>query len=295
MDELMSDIEKGGYARMGKPSVKKWIWKESSVFLVATFSVTWLLWLGAYLNSAPISARLVMGGTAVPSALGLIFTAVFGGKSELKALLYSALRLKAPGIWWLYGVLLFPAVLLCVWVVFAAAGGILPPEQFPIWFLPLAFLYIFTCMGPLGEELGWRGFLLKRVLPQWGVLKSGLILGLIWSAWHLPLFLIPGTIQQEIGKMGFLVAVCGYFLYTTCISLLITILYARTEGNLLLCMVFHTVCNMSLGVAPIILIKTGAAILLIILIVTTILIVKVTEGKHGGLLAPNREGLPYGD
>ncbi len=266
---------------LGKPTIKKQIWKETAAFLGATFGVTWLLWFGAYFKFAPDFVPLTMLGTAVPSVMGLIFTAVFGGKLEYKALLRSSLRFHAPRIWWFYTVLTFPVVLLCASGVLAATGGSLPSAQFPIWFLPLAFFYIFTCMGPLGEELGWRGFLLKRLLPQWGIGRTGLTLGLVWSAWHLPLFLISGTIQYELAKMGLLIVISGYFLYTICISLLITILYTRTNGNLLLCMVFHTICNLSLGVAPIIMTKGGAAILLIILIFATAFILKTAVGKHG--------------
>ena len=41
----------------------------------------------------------------------------------------------------------------------------------------------------MGEELGWRGFLLRKLLPlgQWPAL---LISGVIWGIWHLPLVLM---------------------------------------------------------------------------------------------------------
>jgi len=275
------------------PALDKRIRKQSAAFLGATFGVTWLLWFGASFAFMPNPTPLIMFGTAVPSAMGLIFSAAFGGKAEFKRLLRSTLQCKAPRIWWFYTVLLFPSVLLCACVVFVVMGGALPPAQFPIWSLPVAFFYIFICMGPLGEEMGWRGFLLRHFLPIWGVIRSGLILGLIWSAWHIPLFLIPGTIQHELAKMGIFIAAFGYFLYTTCISLLISLLYARTEGNLLLCMIFHTICNLSLGAAPIILIKTGAAVLLVTLIFITVFILTVAAGKHRKPSAP--KGAPYGE
>lgn len=235
---------------------------------------------------APASGLLTMLGTAVPSALGLVFAYAFGGKLELQRLVRSALRVKASGIGWLYAALLFPAILLCACVVFAATGGVVPPAQFPLWFLPMAFVYLFACMGPLGEEFGWRGFLLKRLLPGWGLVKAGLVLGLVWAVWHLPLFWLPGTVQQELAKMGHLPAISGYFLYTLCISALMSVLYVGTEGNLLLCMVFHTVCNLSLGVAPVILVQSGAAILLGILIVVTAIVWTVSgrwrKGQSSG-------------
>jgi membrane protease YdiL (CAAX protease family) len=46
--------------------------------------------------------------------------------------------------------------------------------------------------GPLFEEPGWRGFALPRLEAQFGPLPAALLLGTIWAAWHLPLFLYPG-------------------------------------------------------------------------------------------------------
>lgn len=257
--------------------------KEAAAFVAAAFGVAWLLWLGAYIFPAPASQGLVRLGTAAPSVMGLIFTAAFGGRPALRALLRAALRFRALRKLWLYAVCLFPGILLCALALYGAAGGALPAEEaLPLWALPLAFLYIFACMGPLGEELGWRGFLLGRFLSRWGLAKSGFLLGLVWSAWHLPLFVIPGTIQSRLAELGLLLAVPGYFVYTVCICLLMTVLYVRSGGNLLLCMVFHTVCNLSLGAAPIILNKGGAAALLGVLIPVTVFVLRAERGKRPG-------------
>lgn len=47
-----------------------------------------------------------------------------------------------------------------------------------------------SCTSALGEELGWRGFLvpqLAKIMPFGGV---GLASGIIWSLWHYPLILL---------------------------------------------------------------------------------------------------------
>ena len=52
-------------------------------------------------------------------------------------------------------------------------------------------LVIFTLPLSLGEELGWRGYLLPRLLSV-GRARALLLVGLVWAAWHLPLiFLTP--------------------------------------------------------------------------------------------------------
>lgn len=56
----------------------------------------------------------------------------------------------------------------------------------------------------LGEEIGWRGFLLPRLMPL-GKFGAYLLLGVIWMLWHLPLllvgFFIPGNIPAAIFLM----------------------------------------------------------------------------------------------
>jgi uncharacterized protein len=68
-------------------------------------------------------------------------------------------------------------------------------------FLPLLIL------GPLSEEIGWRGYALERLQTRWNALTSSLMVGMFWALWHLPLFLMVGTSQHELGVpfIGFLI------------------------------------------------------------------------------------------
>lgn len=52
--------------------------------------------------------------------------------------------------------------------------------------------------GPLGEEPGWRGYALPRLEAAFGPLRSSILLGLLWTGWHLPLFLTPGWISSPL-------------------------------------------------------------------------------------------------
>jgi uncharacterized protein len=85
--------------------------------------------------------------------------------------------------------------------------------------------------GPLGEELGWRGFALPHLLGRWanhryGALAASLILGLIHAAWHLPLFLVG-----EMDVPSLLGTIVG--------AILVTWLFQHTQGSVLLAVLFH--------------------------------------------------------
>lgn len=48
---------------------------------------------------------------------------------------------------------------------------------------------ISSMSSALGEEIGWRGFLVPELYKSQGFTKTSLITGLIWGAWHLPILL----------------------------------------------------------------------------------------------------------
>jgi membrane protease YdiL (CAAX protease family) len=101
-------------------------------------------------------------------------------------------RNRPQMIWLLFGPLL---VLFCLFVLFPAFISKGDPRAWhwhvaaltSIW-IPLFNYNLFG--GPLFEEFGWRGFLqsrLQQVLPPW---IAAICVGMMWAAWHLPLFLV---------------------------------------------------------------------------------------------------------
>ncbi len=76
--------------------------------------------------------------------------------------------------------------------VMASAAGV---GEVPVGIIVLAQVLLAITLAPfvnvlftMGEELGWRGFLLPQLLPlgQW---KAMLISGVIWGVWHMPAIL----------------------------------------------------------------------------------------------------------
>ena len=99
--------------------------------------------------------------------------------------------------------------------------------------------------GPLGEEFGWRGYALPNLQKRYGWRIASLILGIVWGAWHLPLFYIANTSQQHVPVVLFMVS-------TVAMSVLFAWLANRTDGSLIPAILFHTAVNYWSWVVPVI-------------------------------------------
>lgn len=104
-------------------------------------------------------------------------------------------------------------------------------------FIPFAIYWVLFDPGPVGEEGGWRGFALPLLQRRFSPFWASLILGAIWSIWHLPAFYI-----STLGQSGLLFP---FFLsYDIALSMLMTYAYNATRGNVPLMIVIHWAINM---------------------------------------------------
>lgn len=101
--------------------------------------------------------------------------------------------------------------------VYAPTGGELDEDTLLKVALPMSIVlgpFINLLFG-LGEEIGWRGFLLPRLL--WlGKARAYLLLGVIWGLWHAPLVWAglnyPGAPLDGMAMMCVLCVAFGFFL-----------------------------------------------------------------------------------
>lgn len=207
-------------------------------FLLLTFAISWGIggaWL-AFPN--PLTAAFGPFAYATPAfyvaawaptLAALILTLIERRPQGLASLLGRLVRLGPP--WTLaVAVLALPAIALVLSGLMPAIGSWpIVPRQIMVA-TPLVLLttaQIVTNSGPLGEELGWRGYALPRLLARTSPLKAGLILGLIWTVWHIPAFLFSGIVGSPLSNLPW------YALGTIGLSLLMTALFVRTRGSVL--------------------------------------------------------------
>jgi len=135
---------------------------------------------------------------------------------------------RAPTGWWLFLLLGIPAVF---YAGAAITGTISDPFPFQPWHQVFAALAAALFLGPI-EEFGWRGVALPLLQRKFSPLLAGLILGVIWGIWHIPAFLMSGTLQSTWSFAPF-------FLGVVAISVILTPLFNASRGSLLIAVVYH--------------------------------------------------------
>jgi membrane protease YdiL (CAAX protease family) len=172
-----------------------------------------------------------------PALAAILCAALLGGREGLGALWRTFAHWRAPA--WLWALaLLGPFAAMLVVVAVGVATGTL--QRAPLDSPPLRFAVVFVAMaivdGPLGEEIGWRGYLLPRLLALGGPLRASLLVGAVWWLWHVPLYLADGR-ELSAGDWGV------YLLTTLALSLVFTWFWLRSGGSTLMAILLHDATN----------------------------------------------------
>ena len=210
-------------------------------FFILTFAITWGLagiyfagnalfdrFLGEMSVTNPFFILAVWG----PNIAGVILTGVNEGWRGILHLLKKFIPVRANIAWYLVALFLFPFAGLLVNAITGTPVKITAMHSGEILTVALAILI----SGPLGEELGWRGFALPKLLKSYSATLAGIILGLIWGLWHLPSFFASGLPQGSIQIPLFLVAAVA-------ISVIVTWIFVNTKGNVFISFLVHYTLN----------------------------------------------------
>jgi membrane protease YdiL (CAAX protease family) len=202
------------------------------VFFLVAFGVPWttmLIVIARHIAFSELSAPFMLSA-AFCSVGGVVATYVDSGRSGLKALARRCLLYQVPVAWWLYALFTPLGVHVLATLIYdilhGAVGAITPMELFHQWWQ----LYIFAFalfQGPLSEELGWRGYLLPRILRKYSPINASIMVGVVWAAWHFAI-LFHSVSADAL-----------FFASAVALSILMTVLFLHTRGSVLLAIVMH--------------------------------------------------------
>ncbi len=210
--------------------------RQLLLFFIVVYLFTWgvaaIIALVPAAGGSGIRSPLFFLAVYGPSLISLALTAIYGGRSGLAALFRRLNPLAFNPIWYLVAFLVLP-VATAMWMLVAGAPFSFPAASAVPGILGLGLL---LDPGPLGEELGWRGYALPRLLDRWSPATSALVLGVVWGVWHLPVFVIPGFPQSQFNFWWFVVG-------TITLTILMTWCHLHTKGNILPAIIIHLMAN----------------------------------------------------
>lgn len=203
-----------------------------TVYFLLTFAISWA---GALAVAAPRLLRheslpQIIGILMFPAMLlgptltGILLTVLLDGKAGLQNLFAQMARARFSARW--YAALLIPPIL--IFAVLSCLRIFLSPAYSPNLFwlglmfgIPAGFL----------EEIGWTGFAFPHLVAKRSLFASSIILGLLWSTWHLPVmnYLGVATPHGDYWFRFFL----AFALAMTAMRVIICWLYTNTKSVLL--------------------------------------------------------------
>lgn len=223
--------------------------REIAPFLAVAYGFAWLLWgywvvampPGGLVISPAFIVCAIVGGLA-PSLAAIVVTAAGAGRGGVTTLLATLRRPVAPP-YAVFALLAVPvATLVSVTIQHLAGLRLQWPEP-----SLLAMAVVWPVMAALGEEFGWRAFVTARLLPTLGLVRTGLVVGLLWGLWHLPADYVG---LKGYGDWFWLAFAINGPIVLTAHAMIMTWLWQKTGGALLAALIYHWSITASAIAAP---------------------------------------------
>jgi membrane protease YdiL (CAAX protease family) len=260
-------------------------------FFLIAYAGTWIMLIPSVLSvwgilKGDFTVTQILSIFVGPPLAAFIMTGITEGKAGVRRLRDRIRQRRAGWQWYLFILLGIPALILLGIIIqpgaLASFQGVTPRLLVTY---PVYFVVVFFAVG-LPEEIGWRGFALPRMQPRYGPLWGTLLLGVLWTFWHLPRFLLPehgggpGT-----GFATFLTDFSVFFLMIVALAVIFTWVFNHTQGSIFTPILAHTAVDTpQLVWIPLFLAVDATKFDLAILIglgVPALLIVILTRGRLG--------------
>jgi uncharacterized protein len=196
-----------------------------TTFFALAYVLSWTPW-AFDAAGIPLGSTFFPGG---PLVAALVVIAIADGGPGFRLLGSRLIRWRVGWIWYVVALGL-PVLLVLVtgWVT-SVLGAPAPDLSAVVWAdvaLVLAVRLVNPADSAMGEEPGFRGYALPHLQYRLSPVASAGVLGVLAAGWHLPLVL-----QGDLGWIGLPSTVVITFLYVW--------LFNRTQGSLLMAVLFH--------------------------------------------------------
>jgi membrane protease YdiL (CAAX protease family) len=217
-----------------------------------------------------------------PSVAGILLTGLVYGREGLRELLSRLLRWRVGARWYAIALLLAPLSMMAVLFALSLTSPVYLPGIFVTE--DKAALLLTGIAGGLVagifEELGWTGFAIPRMRLRYGVLGTGLTVGVLWGAWHFPLF--SGSASSSGALLPALYLLVLLFSVLPAFRVLLVWVYDRTESLLVAILMHVSLTASTLILMPL---AIGVAAVTYDLVLAAVLwvvvgVVAVVGGRH---------------
>ena len=210
-------------------------------YCILTFAISWgviLILVGP--GGVPVTKDFLERGQAMllgPSVACILLIGLASGRAGLREIVSRLLRWRVSPYW--YAVAILTAPLLATAVLLALS--LFSHELLPGIFTSadkaslLVISVVVGLMVGFFEELGWTAFAVPRLRLRYGVLTTGLILGVIWGTWH---FLMFWENDSFSGALPLALLLGRLFSWRPAYRVLMVWVYDRT-GSLLIAILMH--------------------------------------------------------
>jgi len=213
-------------------------------FFLLAYLISWALWglLVFFPETMGEMYFLVMFGAFGPFAAAAILTRVHQGKDEAKKWRQDILRWRGRVRWILLGGLGIPLLIALIHTVIYAILRGLPqfqnetPWYWLIYAIPVNVYVVFVYSSGFGEEPGWQGYAMPRLLKIFSPVVACIIFGVLWTLWHTPLYFTPLWNGNEPMYL--------MLLYTPPLAVVLTWLSQKARGSVMPAVFLHHAGNL---------------------------------------------------
>jgi membrane protease YdiL (CAAX protease family) len=223
-------------------------------YYVLTFAISWggfliAAWVGTGGFSPTPEQLQAMIPYAVPAMLlgpsvaGILLIGLVDGRAGLREFLSRLLKWRVGARWYALALLTAPLVFGVALLALSLTSPVYLPRLFTTSDkVALILMGIAVGLGAgIFEELGWTGFAIPTMRLRYGVLATGLFVGVLWGVWHFFMnFWASGVTSGELSLAIFVPTELLGILVGQLVAfrVLMVWVYDRTE-SLLLAMLMH--------------------------------------------------------